>query len=237
MRAAELTGQLDDALDQLSTYLERDLNARRQVKSSLTYPTFVFATAIVAVVVMSVWVLPKFKEFYQGLGANLPLPTRILLGFTNFVGQWWYAIVGAVAVMLVIGFALFGGKHGKRRRDHVLMKIPAIGPLVHIIAVERFCRVFAALVQAGVSLPDALRSQPTARTTPSSAKLATAREAMIRGDGLAQPIAASGIFPAAAKQMIRVGESTGSLDEQLESAATFYERELTYRLILPTSFS
>src|SRR5438874_13749938 len=85
VRAAELTGQLDDALDQLSAYLERDLAARRQVKSALTYPACVFCLAIVAVIVMSLWVLPKFKSFYNTLGAHLPLPTRMLLGFTDFI--------------------------------------------------------------------------------------------------------------------------------------------------------
>jgi type IV pilus assembly protein PilC len=231
VRAAELTGQLDDALDQLSSYLDRDLTARRQVKSALTYPSFVFAMAIAAVVIMAVWVLPKFQGFYTSLGAKLPLPTRMLLGFTDFLGTWWYVIIGTLVALAVLGYALFGGQHGKARRDHALLRVPAIGPLVHLIAVERFCRVLASLVQAGVSLPDAMQvSADSTNNRVFQEKLAIAREAMMRGEGLAKPISASGIFPAAARQMIRVGESTGSLDEQLASAATFYERELTYRL-------
>src|SRR6185369_7052353 len=88
VRAAELTGQLDDALDQLSAYLEREVEARREIKSSLTYPTVVFFMAIAAVIVMSAYVLPKFKSFYEGLHAKLPLPTRMLLGFTDFTQTW-----------------------------------------------------------------------------------------------------------------------------------------------------
>jgi type IV pilus assembly protein PilC len=113
----------------------------------------------------------------------------------------------------------------------MLLKLPAIGPLLQLIAIERFCRVLAALVHAGVSLPDAVQvSAESTNNTVFIEKLAVAREAMIRGEGLARPIAATGLFPAAGRQMIRVGESTGSLDEQLQTAATFYERELEYRL-------
>jgi type IV pilus assembly protein PilC len=231
VRAAELTGQLDDAFEQLSRYLERDIAARRQVKSALTYPAFVFALAILAVVVMSMWVLPKFKGFYSSLGAHLPLPTRMLLGFTDFVGQWWLVILAVIAGLLLLAFAIIGGKHGKARRDAALLRLPAIGKLVHLIAVERFCRVLATLVSTGVPLPDAVTvSADSTNNRVFQTKLAVAREAMMRGEGLARPIAAAGIFPAAARQMIRVGESTGSLDQQLQSAAAFYERELEYRL-------
>jgi type IV pilus assembly protein PilC len=231
IRASELTGQLDEAFEQLAAYMQRDISARRQVKSSLTYPAFVFALAIVAVIVMAVYVLPKFKGFYTSLGARLPIPTRILLWFTDFMANWWWLIAGSLVVGVVLGFLLLGGKHGKRRRDVLLLKLPAVGPLMQLIAIERFCRVLAALVHAGVSLPDAVQvSAESTNQTVFIEKLAVAREAMIRGEGLARPIAATGLFPAAGRQMIRVGESTGSLDEQLQTAATFYERELEYRL-------
>jgi type IV pilus assembly protein PilC len=231
IRAAELTGQLDDAFEQLSNYLERELAARRQVKSALTYPSIVMLLAIIAVTVMSLWVLPKFKTFYASLGAHLPLPTRMLLGFTSFVGNWWFLIVGVIAAIALIGYAVIGGKHGKTRRDTLMLKLPAIGGLVHLIAIERFCRVLATLVHTGVPLPDAVQvSADSTNNRVFQSKLTGVREAMMRGEGLARPIAASGIFPAAARQMIRVGETTGSLDQQLDAAAAFYERELTYRL-------
>jgi type IV pilus assembly protein PilC len=231
VRASELTGQLDDAFEQLASYMQRDINARRQVKSSLVYPTFVFVLAIAAVIVMAVYVLPKFKGFYKSLNAQLPLPTRMLLGFTDFIANYWVVIVAVLVGLLLVGFAVLGGGNGKPRRDAFLLRLPAIGPLVQLIAIERFCRVLAALVHAGVSLPDAVKV--SAESTNNSVfidKLAVARQAMIRGEGLARPIAATGLFPAAGRQMIRVGESTGSLDEQLQTAATFYERELEYRL-------
>src|ERR1700730_10194004 len=231
VRAAELTGQLDDALDQLSGYLERELAAGRQLKSSLTYPVIVLMLALVAVVIMSFFVLPQFKDFYKGLGAKLPLPTRMLLGFTDFVQNWWYAILAGAAGLVVLVVATLGGSHGKDRRDAFLLRLPAIGSVVHLVAIGRFCRVLAALVHAGVPLPDAVQvSADSTNNRVFQRKLSTVREAMMRGEGLARPIAASGVFPAAARQMIRVGEASGSLDAQLQSAAAFYERELSYRL-------
>jgi type IV pilus assembly protein PilC len=231
VHAAELTGHLDDALDELSGYMEREVAARRELKSALTYPVIVFCLAIVAVIIMSAYVLPKFKGFYTGLGAHLPLPTRMLLNFTDFMGHWWLLILVVLVAIVLTGIGVLGGARGKTRRDTLLLKIPAIGPLVKLAAIERFCRVLAALVHTGVSLPDAVQvSADSTNNRVFQNKLATVREAMMRGEGLARPITASGMFPPAARQMIRVGESTGSLDTQLHNAALFYERELSFRL-------
>ncbi len=231
VRAAELTGRLDNALDELAEYLEREVAAKKEIRSQLTYPIIVFFLAIGAVIVMSVFVLPKFKTFYKGLGAHLPLPTRMLLGFTDFMSAYWWVLLTAAALVVGVGFAVVGGQHGKVRRDTLLLRLPVVGGIFNLIAIERFCRVLAALVQTGVPLPDAVQvSADSTNNAVFQDKLATVREAMMRGDGLARPIQASGMFPPAARQMIRVGESTGSLDIQLHSAAVFYERELKYRL-------
>ena len=231
VRAAELTGQLDNALEQLSDYLEREVATKKEVKSALTYPTIVFLLAIVAVIIMSVFVLPKFKSFYNTLSAHLPLPTRILLGFTTFMSHWWWLVLAVAVAGVIVLSLIFGGTRGKGRRDRTLLKLPVVGSLVHLMAVERFCRVLATLVHTGVPLPDAV--QVSAESTNNSVfmtKLAVAREAMMRGEGLARPIQLTGIFPPAARQMIRVSETTGSLDVQLDNAADFYSRELRYRL-------
>ena len=231
VRAAELTGRLDDALEELSGYMEREVAAKRELKSALTYPVIVFCLAIIAVIIMAAYVLPKFKDFYRGLGAHLPLPTRMLLNFTDFMGQWWPVILLVFAVLVLVGVGVLGGERGKLRRDTLMLRLPAVGNLVHLAAIERFCRVLGALVHTGVPLPDAVQvSAESTNNRVFQAKLSTAREAMMRGEGLARPIAATGIFPPAARQMIRVGESTGSLDTQLHNAAVFYERELTFRL-------
>ena len=231
VRAAELTGRLDTALEQLAEYLEREVSARKQLKSALTYPSIVFVLAIGAMIVMAVYVLPKFRDLYTSLNAKLPLPTRMLLGFTNFMTNWWWLILVVLGVVVATGYGIVGGKHGKPRRDATLLRLPAIGKVMSLVAVERFCRVLATLVQSGVPLPDAVQvSADSTNNTVFQTKLADVRDAMMRGEGLARPIQATGIFPPAARQMIRVGESTGSLDAQLHSAAVFYERELTYEL-------
>ena len=231
VQAAELTGHLDDALEQLASYLEREVTARRELKSALTYPTIVFGVAIIAVVIMSIFVLPKFQGFYKDLGGTLPLPTRMLLGFTDFMSSAWYWILGGLALVALGFVVVIGGSRGKARRDALLLRLPAIGGLVHLAAIERFCRVLATLVRTGVPLPDAVQvAADSTNNRVFQRKLSTVREAMMRGEGLARPIAAAGIFPPAARQMIRVGESTGSLDRQLQNAALFYARELTFRL-------
>jgi type IV pilus assembly protein PilC len=231
VRSAELTGNLDAVLDQLAVYIERDLEARRKVKSALTYPSVVAAMSVCSVIVLAVWVLPKFKTFFAGLDARLPLATRALLGVTDLFALLWPVLVGgavAAAVALVLSIRT---ERGRRLRDRMMLAAPAVGPVVRFAIVERFCRVLSALVTAGVPLPDALvvASDGTGNRVFQQG-LGKAREAMIRGEGLARPIAASGLFPAGANQMLRVGEVTGTLDQQLEFAASFYERELNYRL-------
>jgi type IV pilus assembly protein PilC len=231
VRAAELTGQLDEALDQLSDYLEREVATKKEVKGALIYPIIVMCLAVVAIVILSVYVLPKFRSLYKSLHAHLPLPTRMLLGFTSFMSNWWWLVLAIVVAVGLVFLAIFGGASGKQRRDRTVLNLPVLGGLFHLMAVERFCRVLATLVHSGVPLPDAV--QAAADSTNNAVfqnKLAIVREAMMRGEGLALPIQASGLFPPAAKQMIRVGESSGSLDQQLENAAGFYERELRFRL-------
>ncbi len=229
--SAEYTGRLDSVLNQLAAYLERDLGARRQVKSALTYPIIVLCVAVVAMIVMSVFVLPKFSGLYRSLGAKLPLPTRMLLGITDFLTTGWPILLGVVGFVWLATYVLFGGARGKPRRDRMTMRVPVIGNLFHLISLERFCRVLAALATAGVPLPDAI--DVSADSTDNSifiTKLAVVRDVLIRGGGLSAPIIDSGIFPVAARQMIRVGERTGALGQQLSKASNYYEREVTFQL-------
>lgn len=231
VRAAELTGRLDEVLDQLTAYLDREIEARRKVRTALTYPSVVMVMALITVFVLAAWVLPQFKDFFDSLDAKLPLVTRILLGVTDFIANFY--IFGAIglAALIVGGWAITRTEAGKLSRDSFLLRLPAVGTLLRYSIVERFCRILSSMVQAGVPLPDAMK---VASESSSNRKyrnaLAEAREAMIRGEGLARPIAATEMFPSGANQMLRVGESTGTLDKQLDAAANFYERELDYRL-------
>ena len=231
LESAEYTGNLDDVLQQLSDYLERDIAAKRQVKSALTYPTVVLVVAFIAVIVMSVFVLPKFTGLYASLGAKLPLPTRMLIGFTNFMTAYWLVVLGVIALMVIALFAVIGGVRGKPRRDALAMRLPVIGNLFQLISLERFCRVLSSLSTAGVPLPVAIGlSADSTNNTLFKKRMLDVRETLVRGGGLYEPMAATGLFPIAARQMIQVGERTGMLGNQLGKAASYYEREVKFSM-------
>lgn len=231
LRSAELTGRLDTVLVQLSEYIERDLEARRKVTSALMYPAVIAGLSVVVVIVLVSFVLPRFKTFFDSLNAELPLPTRMLLAVSGFLTDWWFVIVGLLVALLavIVGALQTGG--GKAARDTLLLKLPVFGDLLQHVVLERFCRILSSMMRAGVPLPSAL-----AVTTEATSNhvyrtgLVKAREAMMRGEGLAGPLIETGLFPPSAKQMFRVGENTGTLDEQLATAATYFERELDYKV-------
>lgn len=231
LRSAEMTGQLDVVLDQLSLYIERDLEARSKLKAALTYPAVIGVMSVVTMVVMVAFVLPRFVVFFEDLNSELPLPTRMLLGFSKLFSTWWWLVA-----LLVIGFTavfIISGKtdQGRYIRHKMFLKIPLIGEIIEFSVIERFCRVIAAMMRAGVPLPEAMQSAiESSNNKVFERGLVEARDAMIQGDGIAGPIAATELFPSAAVQMIRVGEETGTLDQQIDGAAQYYTRELEYKL-------
>jgi type IV pilus assembly protein PilC len=231
LHSAELTGRLDVVLDQLSVYLERDLEARRKIKGALTYPAIVAAMSAVTVVVLSAFVLPKFEDFFAGLDAELPLTTRMLLGTSRFLGHWWLFILGGLAVVVIAALAAVRTERGRAAWHRTVLGIPIVGGTIRYALIERFTRILASMVGAGVPLPDAMAVATQALGNRVFTRaLEGARSAMIQGAGLARPIAATSLFPGVASQMLRVGEETGTLSTQLEVAATFYERELDYKI-------
>ncbi|BBH16122.1 pilus assembly protein PilC [Nocardioides baekrokdamisoli] len=236
VRSAELTGELDTVLKRLAIYLERDLEARRKIKAASIYPAVIAAMSVVTVLVLAIYVLPKFKSFFASLDAKLPLPTRMLLWFTDFISAWWPAVVGG-AVLIVVGYILIG-RFDKTRyhRDKFWLSVPIVGDTIQYALVERFCRVLASMVGAGVNLPEALRvATDSLRNLVYIRGLDGVSEAMLEGQGLATPLARTKLFPGTATQMLRVGEETGSLDTQLEVTAEYYEVELDYKIKRLTS--
>lgn len=231
LRSAELTGNLDTVLDQLAGYIERDIEARQKIVGALIYPLVVVLLSIVSFAILVVYVLPKFTDFFDSLDAKLPLPTRIIINAGDFFGNWWW-LLAIIIVGLAAGFFLtIRTEKGKVWRDTVLLRLPIIGDLAQHAILERFCRILSSMASAGVPLPDALLVTSDATNNRVYRHgLAEAREAMIRGEGLATPLAATGLFPPAARQMFRVGEDTGSLDKQMETAAAYFDRELDYKL-------
>ena len=231
LRSAELTGNLDVVLDQLADYIDRDIEARRKISAALVYPLVVMAMAVVAIVIITAFVLPRFKVFFASLNAKLPLPTRMLMGIANIVTNDWYAIVGIFLVLIATVTLSIVTVRGRRIRDIVTLKIPILGDLVRTAILERFCRILSSMVGAGVPLPDALRVTSEATTNSVYREgMDDARDAMLNGEGLAGPLSRTDLFPSAARHMFVVGESTGTMDEQLETAAVYFDRELDYKL-------
>lgn len=231
LESAELTGTLDSVLLELAQYLETDIEARSAVTSALIYPAVVAVMAIITVVVLATFVLPKFRTFFDSLNAKLPLPTRMLLSISGFISTWWWAIA-AVILMAVVGFvSLRRSRQGRAWLDSVMLKLPVAGSLLQAAIVERVCRVLASLVTAGVDLPRAMAVTAEASNNAVYTKgINQIREQMMEGQGLADPLAETGLFPGAARQMFRVGEETGTLDKQLSTAAAFYHRELEIKV-------
>src|SRR5436190_6632590 len=231
LRSAEVTGNLDVVLDELADYLERDIDARTRIVSALVYPGIVLALGAVVVTILTVFVLPQFEDFFKGFNAKLPLATRMLLSFTRFMTSWGLLIVLGVGVFLVGAGMYFRSSGGKPKRDALLLKIPVLGDLISLAIVERFCRILSSMLTAGVPVPEALAVTGDATNNAVfQEKLTIAREAMIRGEGLAAPLNATELFPTSARQMFRVGEDTGTLDQQMHTAAVYFDRELDYKI-------
>ncbi len=231
LRSAELTGQLDTVLDQLATYLERDLEARQKVKAALIYPGVIAAMSLVTVVILSTFVLPRFKVFFEGLHAKLPLATRMLLAVTDLLTKWWWAIVLVVAVVSVAYVVLMRTEFGRYARDRLFLKVPVLGDTIQFALVERYCRILSSMVVAGVPLPEALAvASGSLKNLVYTRALSEVSLSVMEGEGIARPLIRSRLFPTTAVQMIQVGEDTGTLDTQLEVTAKYFERELDYKI-------
>ena len=231
LESAELTGNLDIVLNQLADYIDRDVKARGKVTAALIYPAVVAAMSVVTVLVLAIFVMPRFEVFFASLHAKLPLVTRLLLSTTSFMGKWWYAILAFIIIVVGGLIAMQRSPGGKARLDAIKLKLPVVGDLTETAIIERTCRVLASMLRAGVDLPRSMAvTAESANNAVYQNALEKIREAMMQGQGLAEPIAQSGLFPAAARQMFRVGEETGTLDQQLEVAAAYYGRELETKL-------
>lgn len=228
--SAELTGQMDEAFDQLHTYIRRDLELTRAVRKALIYPAVLLGVAILVVLVIVIFAIPKFADFFADFDAELPLPTRMLMGLADFVGSPAGMVTGLILLVLIIATALYIRTTPGRRNLHALqLKIPLISTVVTYSSTERFTRVLSALLDAGVPLPDALpTSIDCANNLVYKERLSESMEGVLAGRGFAEPLLQTELFPNAVIQMVRVGERTGELADQLDNAAGFYEEELGY---------
>jgi type IV pilus assembly protein PilC len=228
--SAELTGKMDDAFVQLHHYIRRDLELGRAVRKALIYPTILLTVALGVVTLITVFVIPKFAVFFESFDAELPLPTRMLMAVADFVQSPLGLITALVIIGSIVAVVAYTRTSGGRRNLHgFLLKVPALGTVLTYAATERFTRVLSVLLEAGVPLPDAL---PNAIECSNNLifreRLTAATESVLAGNGFADPLAATELFPVTVVQMVRVGERTGDLTEQLDNVASFFEDELDY---------
>ena len=225
--AGEAGGILDTILKRLATYIEKNVKLKQQVKSAMVYPIAVIVIAAVVVGVILWKVIPTFANLFAGLGAELPLPTRVVIAASNGLVRFGpFLIVGMVA--LAFGFrSYYQTPAGRKVIDAVVLKLPVLGILMRKIAVARFCRTLSTLLASGVSILEAL--DITARTSGNAVveeAILTTRKSIERGETIAAPLRDTAVFPPMVVQMIGVGEATGALDTMLSKIADFYEEEV-----------
>ncbi len=225
--AGESGGILDTILQRLSGYIEKAVKLRAAVRSAMIYPVAVITIAIGVVVIILWKVIPTFAMLFQGLGATLPLPTRITIAVSNFLGRYMPLLVLG---MVAIGYFLnryYKTPKGRHQMDAIVLKVPVLGDLLRKIAVARFCRTLGTLIQSGVPILEGLSI--TARTSGNAivedAIMAT-RKSIEEGKTIAGPLEETKVFPSMVIQMIGVGEQTGALDAMLSKIADFYEDEV-----------
>ncbi|HWX94161.1 MAG TPA: type II secretion system F family protein [Terriglobales bacterium] len=227
IEAGETGGILDVILQRLALYVEKAVRLRAAVKSAMIYPVAVVSIAVLIVGALLKWVVPIFANLFTGLGVALPLPTRMVMGLSSFVGHfWWFFILGGVA--LVFGIKQLR-KHprGLYYSDKFLLNIPVIGMLLRKIAVARFTRTLGTLITSGVPILEGLAI--TARTSGNAVleeALMKVRKAIEEGRTIVDPLKECGVFPNMVTQMIGVGEATGAMDNMLQKIADFYEDEV-----------
>jgi type IV pilus assembly protein PilC len=231
VEAGETGGILDLILQRLSTFIEKIVKLKRDVISAMIYPTAVILLAIVAIAVIMVVVIPQFQNIFLGLlgpGELLPLPTRIVVGISNFLAGWGGLVILASIIASVVAIRFYyRTPAGKRRIDSLLLKVPVLGDIFRKIAVARFSRTLSTLLSSGVPILQSL--DITARTSGNviiEEAIIKVRAGVERGESFVEPLKATEVFPHMVGQMIGIGEQTGALDAMLGKIADFYEQEV-----------
>jgi type IV pilus assembly protein PilC len=225
--AGEAGGILDTILKRLATYIEKAVKLKGQVKSAMIYPVAVIVIAALVVGVILWKVIPTFAQLFAGLGAELPLPTRVVIWMSESLVSY-FPFIAVARVVFAWAFRTYYQTDGGRRIvDRGMLRMPVLGDILRKIAVARFCRTLATLISSGVPILDGL--EITARTSGNSIiedAVMVTRKSIERGETIASPLRETSVFPAMVVQMIGVGEATGALDTMLAKIADFYEEEV-----------
>jgi type IV pilus assembly protein PilC len=227
IEAGEAGGILDTILQRLATYVEKNVKLKSAVKSALIYPTSVISIAALVVGALLKFVVPIFANMFSSMGVELPLPTKIVIGLSTFVGHFWWVMFAGIGALAFIIRYIYKDPKGRYAMDKALLGVPVLGPVLRKIAVARFTRTLGTLITSGVPILEGLAI--TARTSGNAVlevALMKVRKAVEEGRTIVDPLKESGVFPNMVTQMIGVGEATGAMDAMLQKIADFYEDEV-----------
>ena len=225
--AGEAGGILDTILKRLATYIEKSVKLKGEVKSAMIYPVAVIVIAAIVVGAILWKVIPTFAQLFAGLGAQLPLPTRVVIAASNGIVAYGWIVLVAIGAM---GYGLksyYATNNGRHVIDRIMLKMPVLGDILKKVAVARFCRTLSTLLASGVPILDGL--DITARTSGNAIiedAILVTRAGIERGETISGPLRETNVFPSMVVQMINVGETTGALDAMLSKIADFYEEEV-----------
>lgn len=227
VRAAEAGGILDQILDRLATFLEKEQEVVGRIKGAMVYPVCVLIFAILMVIAMFMFVLPTFKSIFTDAGAELPLITRLLFILSDAIRTFWF-LLPAIPIGTYMGFKYYyATDNGRYTLDKLKLRLPVVGELVQKMAISRFSRTLGTLVNSGVPVLRALEIvAETAGNVVISKAVEEARSSVREGQRISAPLAASGMFPQMVTQMIDIGEETGRMSEMLIKISTFYDQEV-----------
>ncbi|WP_194439081.1 type II secretion system F family protein [Vibrio fluminensis] len=231
LSVGENTGRLDEALLQLANYYEQELETRKRIKTAMRYPTFVIIFITLAMFVLNVKVIPQFSTMFERFGVDLPLPTRILIGTSNFFVNYWPAMLAAIVGLLFAFRAWVNTANGREKWDKFRLRMPVFGSVINRAQLGRFSRTFSLMLKAGVPLNQSLSLSAEALDNRFlENRLLEMKAAIEAGSSISNTAIASGVFTPLVIQMIAVGEETGRIDELLIEVADFYDREVDYDL-------
>ncbi|MFC1805012.1 type II secretion system F family protein [Candidatus Omnitrophota bacterium] len=227
VRAGEASGMLDEVLERLAGYMEKAAGLNRKIRSSLVYPAVVVSMAILITGVLLLKVVPTFKGIFEMLGGQLPLPTRVLIGVSDFLRAYFLFAVIAMVGLAFLFKRYLKTKQGRYNFDAFKLKVAVIGPLFRKVAIARFARTFSTLVKSGVVVLTALDIvSKTSGNTVVEEVVASCRNAVRSGEPISDPLGKSKVFPPMVSRMIGVGEKTGKLENMLTKIAEFYEEQV-----------
>jgi type IV pilus assembly protein PilC len=231
VRTAEVGGNLDQVLRQLAAYMTRDEASVKKIRSAMIYPGIVICLALGVITLLVTFVLPAFSHLFNEFNAQMPLPTRIMLAVSTFTGTFKVEILGTLGLLVGAGLVYSQTRAGKTAIDTVLLRMPVLGTVVRYAIIERYLRTLATLARSGVPIAQMLDTAGRSLGNVVFVRgLAAVRPRMLSGEGFAGPLAATHLFPQMVIQMVKVGEETGHLDDDLESAADHFAEEVDYRL-------